>query len=251
VPRLIGAEMRKLFSTRAWLWLAGAAMALTALYVVLSITLSHLAGSPALPLDTAAGQRTLLQDGSAAEPFAAVLGALAVTGELRHRTAVFTFLATPRRARVLVAKLATNAILGGAFGAICTGLTLAVALPWLAERGIHVNLADHAIPATLIGVVAATAIFAVIGVGFGALVANQLACIVALLVYLLLLDPLLLNIGGAWHTYLPGAAADALTHVTQIHSHLLPAWQGGLVLLAYGGALAVAGTLALDKRDLA
>jgi len=247
---LFAAELRKLLTTRSWLWLGLAAVALTALYASLSIAFSQVANSPVPPITTLAGQRTLLQVGSAAEPFTAVLGALAVTGELRHGTMVFTLLATPRRSRILVAKMALYAAIGAAYGAICTAVALAVALPWLGTEGIHINLVANAIPATLAGVVAAAALFAVIGVGCGALVGNQVGCVVVLLTYLLVVDPLLLSIPGAWQIYLPGAAADALTQVSEVHTRLLTAWQGGLLLLAYGALLFVGGARALAMRDL-
>jgi ABC-type transport system involved in multi-copper enzyme maturation permease subunit len=223
-----------------------------ALYVVLSVAFSHLGSNPTPPLSSAAGQRTLLEDGSAAEPYVPVLGAIGITGELRHRTAAATFLATPRRARVLVAKVAAYGILGAGYGAVCVGVTLAIALPWLSARHIEVPLASHAIPVTLVGVVLAAGLFAAIGVGLGALVADQVAAVVVLLVYLLVIDPLLFNVSAfhSWSIYLPAAAADALTHVAQHHHPLLTAWQGGLVLAGYAIVLGLAGALALTRRDL-
>ena len=63
---------------------------------------------------------------------ATVLGILVVTNEYRHDTIMTTFLAEPRRVRVLVAKLAT-ALIGGAVLALGAIVAMAaVALPWLA-----------------------------------------------------------------------------------------------------------------------
>ena len=63
---------------------------------------------------------------------ATVLGILIVTNEYRHDTIMTTFLAEPRRVRVLAAKLATSLLAGAvlALGAIVA--MAAVALPWLA-----------------------------------------------------------------------------------------------------------------------
>jgi ABC-type transport system involved in multi-copper enzyme maturation permease subunit len=47
--------------------------------------------------------------------FAIILGILIMSGEFRHGTAVATFLASPRRARVLVAKLVVAAFTGAVF----------------------------------------------------------------------------------------------------------------------------------------
>ena len=54
---------------------------------------------------------------------------------------------------------------------------------------------------------------------------------------------------SAVYKWLPGGASSALTAVTQ-GPHLLNQWQGGLLLLAYGLAFAVLGTLLAVRRDV-
>ena len=60
-----------------------------------------------------------------------------------HRTAAATFLAEPRRARVITAKLIVYLLAGAACALACVTVSLAVALPWLAARGTPVSLAAH------------------------------------------------------------------------------------------------------------
>ncbi len=251
MQRLIAAEFRKLSTTWLWLWLLLAAVALTALYVSLTIVFQHLASNPTPPLSSGAGQRTLFEDGNAAEPLIAILGTIGITGEFRHKTVVATFLATPRRGRVVIAKMVTYGLTGMGYAIVCNAAALAIGWPWLATEGIHVSPFANGIPAAQGGVVIAVALYGVIGVGLGALVREQVWTVVALLVYMLVVEPVLLGIQAfhTWATYLPGGAANALTQVVNGTKYLRP-WQGGLVLAGYGVAFALAGARLTLRRDV-
>jgi ABC-type transport system involved in multi-copper enzyme maturation permease subunit len=182
-----------------------------------------------------------------------VLGIIAVTAEFRHMTATPTFLATPRRGRVVAAKMITYAGLGIAYAAGAVGVTLAIALPWLAAKGIDVSLGANRIPQTLIGVGANVAIYAILGVGLGALLKNQVAAVVGLLVYLLLVGPILTAINNIRDVtkFLPHAASSALVQNTpNSGSALLDQWQGGVVLVAWAVLFAVLGYLLAVRRDI-
>lgn len=250
--RLIAAEFHKLATTRLWLWLVGASVALTALYASLAIAFGDSPDNPTPPLASPAGQRTVFSVGQGAGTLLAVLAAIGLTGEFRHQTATTTFLATPRRGRVVLAKLATYALVGVGYALVCIAVTIAIALPWLDAKGIPVSLGGNGIPATLTGVVATVATFGLIGVGLGGLVREQVATVVGLLVYLFVAEPIVTRIPALsrWTIYLPGAAANALTQVAQANQDFLPPWQGGLVLAAYGLVLAAAGTVLTSRRDI-
>jgi len=249
--RLIAAEFRKLFSTRLWLWLLLGAMALTALYATLAIAFGDNPNNPTPPLSSVEGQGTLFSVGSgAATPFIAVLAAVGLTGEFRHRTVSATFLATPNRTRVLIAKLATYLVVGAGYAVVCIGVTTAIAVPWLSAKNIAV-VAEGKV-GTLLGTIAAVAIFGLIGVGAGALLRDQIATVVALLVYLFSVEPIVTRIPALqdWTKFLPGAAEDAMVRVVQSNTELLGQLQGGLLLLGYGVVLAVAGSLLTMRRDV-
>jgi hypothetical protein len=253
MPRLVAAEVLKLRTTRLWLWLLLASMALTALYVTLSIAFGDDPGNPTPPLASPPGQRTLFalaSSGSGA--LVAVLAAIGLTGEFRHHTATSTFLATPRRGRIVLAKLATYSLVGAAFAIAAIAVTAAIAVPWLGARGITVSLTGNGIPATLTAVVAANVIFALIGVGLGAIVRDQVATVVGLLFYLYLVEPIVARIPAlqAWTAYLPGTAKNALTNVAYDDLSVIAPWQGGVVFAAYGLVLAAAGTCWGIRRDL-
>ena len=248
--RLITAEFHKLATTRLWLLLGS--VALTALYASLAIAFGDSPDNPTPPLASPGGQRTVFSGGQGAGTLLAVLAAIGLTGEFRHQTATTTtFLATPNRGQVVLAKLATYALVGIGYALVCIAVTIAIALPWLNAKGIQVPLGGNGIPATLAGVVAAVAIFGLIGVGLGALVGEQVATVVGLLVYLFIAEPIVTRIPAlhSWAIYLPGPAANALTQVAQANQDFLPPWQGGLVLATYGLILA-AGTLLTLRRDI-
>ncbi len=144
MARLIKAEFRKLVTTRLWLWLLLASAAWAAGYCGLAISLSQRPGGLTPPLASAAGQHALFAIGAGgAAPLAAILAAAGVAGEFRHRTAAATFLATPRRAQVIAAKLVTYLLAGAGYALACCAVSAALALPWLAARGIHVSLAGN------------------------------------------------------------------------------------------------------------
>jgi ABC-2 type transport system permease protein len=253
MTRLIAGEFRKLCSTRLWLWLLLGAMGLTALYASLLIGFSQDPDTMTAPLSSPEGQRTLFAVAAGgANTLVAVLAAIGITGEFRHKTATATFLATPQRGRVVAAKLATYALAGAAYGAASLIVVTAIAVPWLATKDIEVGLLDNGLPGTYAGVITDTAIFGLLGVGLGALLRNQVATVVGLLVYRFVAEPILTGVPAldSWTTYLPGSASAALTQVSLTTQEYLDAWQGGLVLAGYGLLFAAAGALFSMRRDI-
>src|SRR6266550_1706692 len=165
MTRLVAGEFHKLATTRLWLWLLLAGLAITALYTSLDIAFAEHPRTWTYPLSTEQGQRTLLAIGAGIAPLVAVLGAIGLTGEYRHRTATATFLATPHRGHVVAAKLVGYTLAGVGYALAGTALVAAIALPWLATKHIHPALGARAIVATVAGVIAAVAIWALLGVG--------------------------------------------------------------------------------------
>jgi len=251
--RLVAGEFRKLTTTRLWLWMLLAAMALTALYASLLIRFSDDPDTLTAPLDTAPGQQTLFAVASGgANTLIAVLGAIGLTAEFRHKTATATFLATPHRGRIVVAKLVSYAILGIGYALACLAVVTAIAIPWLGSRDIDLTLTSNGLPGTMAAVIADIAIFAMVGVGLGALLRNQVATVVGLLIYRFVAEPILTGIPALsdWTVYLPGSASAALTQVSLTTQDYLDPWQGGLLLAGYGLSLAIAGTWVSIRRDI-
>lgn len=251
--RLIAAEVRKLATTRLWLWLLLASVAITALYAGLLIGFSDDPDTWTLPLSTPHGQRTLFATAAGgAAPLAAVLGAVGITGEFRHRTATATFLATPRRARVLVAKAVVYVGAGVGYGVACLATVAVIAVPWLSARDIDLVLLGAGLPGTYAGVATSVALYALVGLGLGALLREQVATVVGLLIYLFVVEPILTQISAldAWTAYLPGPAQNALTGITLTNQDFLEPWLGGVVLGCYVIVLVAVGSWTSSRRDI-
>ncbi len=253
MARLMAGEFRKLTSTRLWLWLLLGSVALTVLFAALAVAFGDDPSNPTPPLSSPGGQRTVFSVGfGGAGALVAVLGAVVMTGEFRHRTATATFLGTPGRARVVMAKMITSAVVGAGFALVCVAATIALAVPSLGAQGIEVSLSGNGIPGTLVAVVIAVALYAVIGAGLGAALRDQVAAAAGLLVYLFVVEPVVTRVGALkeWSIYLPGMAANALTNIRQAGQDFLTPWQGGLVLAGYALVLAIVGTLSVARRDV-
>lgn len=250
--RLIGGEVRKLFTTKLWLWMALGAIALTALFMSFTIGLDGSEGNPQPPLSTPEGQRNLFSVAAASEVFVLILGIIAITGEFRHQTVTPTFLATPRRGRVVVAKLVTYALAGIGYGLVVVAFSIALAVPWLAAKDAGIDLTGNGIPATMGGVLAGVAVYGVLGVGIGALVRNQIAAIVGSLVYLFVIEAFASALPTVrdYYKYFPGGANSALTGASQPGTTLLEPWAGGLLLVAYGVVFAAVGSWLAVRRDV-
>lgn len=244
------AEVRKLFTTQVWFWMALLAGGLTLLVSCLIAGLSN-------PDDGGEPLQALL---NAAINFgyvvSAVLGVIGITGEYRHLTVTPTFLSVPRRATVIASKLALYLATGVALGVLCIGLAVAVAAPWLSARGIETHLGESSTIRIMVGGVITVAIFGIIGVGVGALLRNQVAAVVGIILYLFLIEGILSAIPKVQeaYPYLPGGAASALISTTdpnvQSPTDLLDPWAGGVLLLAYGLVFAVVGWWLTTRRDV-
>ena len=63
-----------------------------------------------------------------------IIGILIMAGEFRHGTVTSTFLVSPKRGRVVGAKIVASALVGAAIAMAAAVLTLAVSVPWLASK---------------------------------------------------------------------------------------------------------------------
>jgi ABC-2 type transport system permease protein len=248
VTPLLRAELVKQRSTRTNLGLLAATLGLVLLAVLL-----HGFGLRATTLDGATGQLRILGAGEIIGTLlAALLGAMSITGEIRHGTIRPTLLVSPGRVRLITAKVSVSMLAGAGLGVAAGAAAAAAGTAALRVRGIPIQLAAGDYALALLGGTGAAALWAAIGVGVGALVRNQVATVVGLCAWLLFVENLLLGdlANLAVGRFLPGAAAAAISGQKPDPPLLAPGL--ALVLLAlYATATATAGSIATNRRDVA
>jgi ABC-2 type transport system permease protein len=245
---LLAAELLKLRTTRV-------PFVLLAIVVVLS-------GLVAAALVNWSAQEATRADGLAAAAsfwgmLVVVLGVLIVTNEYRHGTITTTFLAEPRRERVLAAKLAAALIAGAAIALAAAAVIALVALPWLAAKGQPLAVDGETI-LVLGRLVLAFALSAAFGAAVGAIIQSQVGTIVGVLVWGLIVESIIGLVAAQIFTtlgepdpvsrYLPGSAIGGIVGGLG-DEFLLGPGRAALVALAYVAGLSLLGAVAVRLRD--
>jgi ABC-type transport system involved in multi-copper enzyme maturation permease subunit len=237
------AELLKQRSTQTTLYLFLAMFGLVAFAVAL-----HVLALSVSTLSTHSGQMQVFEVGTKVGMiFAGLVGAMAITAEIRYGTIRPTFLIAPTRSRVIAAKLVVSGAAGLVFGLLAEGLMAVAATMAFAVRGIDGQLTSGDYVQLLLGGGAAASMWAMIGVGIGALVRNQAGTLVGLLTWMLLIENLLPGFVANAARFLPGAAGSELAG----NSTALPAALAALLLVGYAALASTAGWIATLRRDVA
>jgi ABC-2 type transport system permease protein len=248
MTRLLRSELLKQRTTRTTV-----ALLVYMLGLILLVVLLHVFSLPTDDLGIRDNQLKVLGWGtSIGALFAALLGAMSITAEIRHGLIRPTLLAAPRRGRVIVAKVGASALAGILIGLLAQALTAVITSGGLAVRGVEIAVTADDFAQLLAGGAAAAALFAAIGVGVGALVRNQVGAVVGLCVWLLLVESILIGDVPSAGQFTPGASAGALAGALQDvgPADLLAPALGALLLAAYAAAAGAAGSIAIERRDV-
>lgn len=258
---LVRSELHKIRTTRLWWGLLIGALLYS---VVLAAANAALAGLdtgtgtvPSAALDTAEAIRTVY----ASSPFrgsyifAMILGITAMTGEYRYQTVTATFLATPRRVRVVLAKMAAHLAVGLGYGLLSVPGALVVGGIIVRGRGYDLGLAADGLWRSIGLAVLAVGLWTLLGIGIGTLIRNQVTAILVAVFVTFLIEPLATFLAAtngleAVVRWLPTNASTALTSPDTALLDYLTWWAGGLVLLTYAAALAGLGVLLSVRRDV-
>jgi len=124
-------------------------------------------------------RETIAAIGYAAVLFLAVLGAIAASGEYRHRTISQRFLASPERGRVLLAKLAAYAVVGLGTALVVTGVSAAIGEAVVSSKGYTLELGEAGLRLTA-GIAIAAVLAGMLGVVVGSITRNPTTAMVAI-----------------------------------------------------------------------
>lgn len=261
---LIRSELLKIVTTRVW-WglLIGVVVQAAGLTLLTALLLSVAGpdGSGGANWNDPAWARTVYSSGlSFAYLCTLALGALSMSGERRHRTLSITLLASPHRWRVVVAKLVAMLLAGLGYGVATELASVAVGAPILINRGGSALLTDSSVLRSLALTALAIALWAILGLGVGTVIPNQIVAIVVPVAVAWIVDPILslvlnLNGHGDIARFLASSASSAMSSpVTSagqgVEVNLLPWWGGALVMLGYAAVLAGVGAAATLQRDV-
>ncbi|MFJ4962818.1 ABC transporter permease subunit [Streptomyces sp. NPDC088729] len=289
---LIGSELLKVRTLRTW-WIAGLCMAVAAVlpalwnswqaHTFMQPFEEYLAGAVLTPREDMSAEqvgamRDLWERQSAPDRIAAalytsgqtaglllagVLGVLLVTNEYQYRTLTATFLAVPRRGRVIAAKLVAVLVCCAGLWLVATAGGLVVGGVFLASQGAGPGLGDGDVAGAVLLNLAAYLVWGVFGFGLGALIRSQTAATVTAAVLYFLSSVVVAFAFQAVHdlvleedwvlqaqVLLPGVASQIMTTPGELFSGAPAAWTGAVVLVAYGLLGGLTGTLLLRRRDV-
>jgi ABC-2 type transport system permease protein len=184
VTALLGAELLKLRTTRTFVALVGASLALSLLVVVLTATLQDNFSEQEV-------RELFFADFSSL--FILLLGVIGMAGEWRHRTITGTVLAAPNRVRMLAAKVLSYALAGAVLSFVVTVTVMVVGSLILSARG-ETTIGVGELADVLWRNLLVAALLGALGVCVGGLLRNQVVAIVGLVVFSFALEPAVIGL---------------------------------------------------------
>jgi ABC-2 type transport system permease protein len=236
-------EFLKLRSTRTTL---GLVLGMLALTIFVALVQGYTQDESSLALERE--QHSFFQIGGVSTIFAALVGVMAMTSEFRHGTIRPTLLSSPRRSLLLVSKLLASLVMGLLFGLVAEAAGFLFGVIVFQTRGIAFALDRGDVAGLVAGTVAASLLWAGIGVGVGALVRSQVGAIIAYFAWIFVGENILFGLVARVGRYSPGPASQALAGARE--DQLLAPLAGGLVLCGWVALFCVAGGALLARRDI-
>jgi ABC-type transport system involved in multi-copper enzyme maturation permease subunit len=181
-----------------------------------------------------------------------LLGVLAFTQEFRYGTVTSTYLGEPRRTRVLVAKWLSLALSSVVLTTVTLAVSVTLGIALIRSQDGEVTVAAQFWQTVAAGFVVMTA-YGVIGVAVGALVPNQIAAVVGVLVWMLAVEQIVIPAFPAVGRWMPWGATSSLLQLGPSYGfdgQLLSAPTGGLVLVGYTAAAVALALLITPRRDV-
>lgn len=195
--------------------------------------------------------------------FVLLLGAILVTNEYFHQTATTTYLTTPQRTQVILAKLATAMLAACFFWIFTTVINLIAGAIFFSAKGYDSQLGEWPVQRAILFNGLAFALWGMLGVALGVLIRNQIGAVItgavayvvgtqivqtiAFLIYQFWIrEDWVLSAMVAW----PAVASMVMISPESPYPNAPDWWVGLLVLLGYALGLGAIGTLIMRKRDI-
>jgi ABC-2 type transport system permease protein len=260
----VRSELRKFFTTRLWwgmaiaIFVAGGAFAALFTWVVNAGITGGPGGQGIFGDDTQIANTVYTSGISVGYLLLLTIGVMSIGSEYRHKTISATFLATPRRTRAMLAKVVALIGIGALYGLIsligsvavgAVGLTL-IDRPLFPSSEVVRSLA---LSLLVLG------LWALIGLGIGILIPNQVAALLIGIGVAWIVEPLIVFAMSAWEfgrehvvQFFPSSATNAVVNgISQSADEVRLEWWGGaLVLATYAVLLAGFGIWRTTRADI-
>jgi ABC-2 type transport system permease protein len=246
---VLDSERIKLSTTRSVLWSALAV-------AVLSLGLAALQGTNAYGAAPLAPEKAATGAAVFGVPVLTILAAMTVTGEYRSGMIRTTFMATPNRTAVLLAKATVTSAFSAVYAAaMVVGVILVAKLMSPPLAATNLSLARLDTWRTVGAIALFAAVSAVLGVAVATLLRHSAGAVAVLLLWPLVVEPVVGNLpsmGSEIGPYLPFANMFLFIDVQWLYPAYAMPW-GVLGSLAYFvaivGAVFLAAIVVVNRRD--
>lgn len=261
----IASEFRKFFTTRMWWGMAIPIALLAAAFAVLfafTLTMGYSEAEQeqfGIPSGTETQIANSVYSGGLTLGIVLLLvvGVLQIGQEYRHKTITSTLLSTPDRSKAMLAKVIALLGIGAGYGLLSVGCSMIAGAVTLNLRGVD-PFPSSEVFRTLILCLVALGLWALIGLGLGILIPNQVAAILIGVGVTMVVEPIATAIMASWEftsnnivPFLPQSATNAMIDAVQNPgAEALAWWQGLLVLVAYAVVLAGLGIARVLRQDI-
>jgi ABC-2 type transport system permease protein len=264
----IKAEFRKFFTTRMWwgmaiaIFVAGAGLAVLFGFLLTQPVDPSTPPGQGPPTGTAEQVANSVYTGGLQLGYLLTLtiGVLQIGSEYRHKTISSTFLGTPKRATVMGAKIIALLGIGAIYGLLSLVGSVVAGSIVLKARGLEPFPTSGVLRTLALGLLV-LGLWALIGLGAGILIPNQVAALLISIGVAWIVEPLLGFGLSFWEwgrdhivPYLPTQASQAMVNgVTQGGDNAaqpLTWWGGALVLAAYAALMAGFGSWRTVRSDI-
>jgi ABC-2 type transport system permease protein len=239
---LIRAELLQLRTLRSTYLMPIAALLLT---VLITAAAMGDAGTPGMTTVDQLREPLVLGAGLMGAIFLACFAVTQVAGEYRYATIDQRLMASPRRGRVMLAKLAAHGSLAVTLTVPAFAIALAIALPMAASKHVSLGLTLGSTMVLGATVLLATVAFATLGVLTAFICRSQAAGIVVIFGSFLA-EKLVGAFAGNVSAYFPWALVSSLLRV----GGTLPRGVAAAALIGLTAAVGVAAAVLVARRDV-